>query len=110
MSHSATSNLIASIGHLVATVWRAFKNRRQVTNLSTLSDGQLKDIGLTRGDVRRALQLPLFSDPSLVLNAWAAQRYMSARSTPTDTVVPALTTVRQPEQTRPALSEPKLAA
>lgn len=110
MSHSATTSLTASIGHLVATVWRVFKNRRQVVNLSTLSDSQLKDIGLTRGDVRRALQLPLFSDPSHVLKAWAAQHCMSARSTSTSDLPPTLATARRSEQICSVLDEPKLAA
>jgi len=110
MSHSATTNLIASTGHLVATVWRVFKNRRQVINLSTFSDSQLKDIGLTRGDVRRALQLSLFSDPSLVLSSWAAQHYLSARSSSTGALLQTLATAGQPVQICPALNESKLAA
>lgn len=110
MSHSATTSLTASIRHLVATVWRVFKNRRQVVTLSTLSDSQLKDIGLTRGDVRRALQLPLYSDPSHVLKVWVAQHYLSARSTSTGDFLPTLATVKQPERICSTSNESKLAA
>jgi len=31
--------------------WRAFRERRHVESLHNLSDGALKDIGLTRGDI-----------------------------------------------------------
>jgi uncharacterized protein YjiS (DUF1127 family) len=45
----------------------ALKNRRQVAELSALSDRSLKDIGLVRSDVHAALAVPIFHDPSLHL-------------------------------------------
>lgn len=79
MTHFARLSPTAIIGHAIARVWRVFHNRRQIVKLYELSDSQLEDIGLTRGDVRRALQLPLFSDPSPILNTWADQKRVSFR-------------------------------
>jgi uncharacterized protein YjiS (DUF1127 family) len=45
----------------------ALKNRRQVVELTRLSDRSLKDIGLVRSDVHAALSVPIFHDPSLHL-------------------------------------------
>jgi len=78
-THSATLSPTATIGHAIARAWRVFKNRRQVVKLYELSDSQLEDIGLTRGDVRQALQLPLFTDPTPVLNSWAKERRVTFR-------------------------------
>ena len=74
MTHFARLSPTATIGHAIARAWRVFKNRRQVVKLYELSDSQLEDIGLTRGDVRRALQLPLFSDPTPLLTTWADEK------------------------------------
>jgi len=74
---------------LVARVWRVHRNRRKVEQLANLTDAQLKDIGLTRGDVRRALALPLFADPSALLNEWSADRRLSSLPHETDRVFPA---------------------
>ena len=72
MAHlTAHHPLFAYSGQLVARVWRLFKNRQQANELAGLTDEQLKDIGLTRGDVRRALTLPLHSDPTSHLKTWA---------------------------------------
>lgn len=113
MTHFARLSLTATIGHAIARVWRVFKNRRQVVKLYELSDSQLEDIGLTRGDVRRALQLPLFSDPTPVLNRWADQKRVSFRPIVQDRLpiddghvseVPAATVIKLSER------KPKLAA
>ncbi|WP_346899966.1 DUF1127 domain-containing protein [uncultured Roseibium sp.] len=74
MTHFARQSLTATIGHAIARAWRAYKNRREVVKLYEMSDSQLEDIGLTRGDIRRALQLPLFIDPTPVLNGWADEK------------------------------------
>ncbi|NBN64524.1 DUF1127 domain-containing protein [Microvirga tunisiensis] len=82
----ALAPLISRLSGLVATGWRVFRNRRQVAELTTWSDEQLRDIGLTRGDVRAAMGVPLFRDPSSVLNegrsARPAGRGDEARSDP----------------------------
>jgi uncharacterized protein YjiS (DUF1127 family) len=63
MSHIAHHPIFALSGQLVARALRVFKNRRQMGKLSELSDAALKDIGLTRSDVRRAIALPVHTDP-----------------------------------------------
>ncbi len=51
----------------VQAVARALRNRRAVGRLAELDAHQLKDIGLTRGQVTGALEAPLLSDPSTIL-------------------------------------------
>ncbi len=51
----------------VTSVMRAIANRRDITQLTHLDDQALKDIGLTRTDVRGALGVSLLDDPSHVL-------------------------------------------
>jgi uncharacterized protein YjiS (DUF1127 family) len=46
----------AGFGHtlgFVKTLMRRYKDRRELNDLLRLSDYQLKDIGLTRGDIQR---------------------------------------------------------
>lgn len=42
---------------------RNWVNRRAVSNLERLTDHELKDIGLTRGDLYYVLKLPITADP-----------------------------------------------
>lgn len=74
---------------LVARVWRVHRNRRKTVHLSTLTDAQLKDIGLTRGDVRRALARPFLEDPSTLLTEWATTRTRSSLRQVTTRPIPA---------------------
>jgi uncharacterized protein YjiS (DUF1127 family) len=46
---------------------KAFAHRRHVAALSGLDDRMLRDIGLTRNDVRDAIRQPLWRDPTAVL-------------------------------------------
>ena len=73
MTHSATTPVFALLGQLAARVWRVFNNRRQFAELNDWSDEQLKDIGLTRSDVRRAMALPFYSDPTSLVSGSAGQ-------------------------------------
>ncbi|GAB4518040.1 MAG: hypothetical protein Tsb0019_18010 [Roseibium sp.] len=59
---------------MVARAWRVFNNRRQFAELKDWSDEQLKDVGLTRSDVRRALARPFYMDPTALVNGAVAQR------------------------------------
>lgn len=68
MTHIASIPFVALFGQMAARAWRVFKNRRHVTELAYWSDEQLKDIGLTRSDVRRALALPFYRDPTSLLS------------------------------------------
>jgi uncharacterized protein YjiS (DUF1127 family) len=54
--------------------WRAasaLNNRRKVRSLVELDDHILSDLGLTRGDVAAALDVPFVHDPSLELQRLA---------------------------------------
>ncbi|WP_306141096.1 DUF1127 domain-containing protein [Roseibium sp. MMSF_3412] len=68
MTHFASIPFVALLGQMAARAWRVFNNRRHVTELTHWSDEQLKDIGLTRSDVRRALAQPFYRDPTSVLS------------------------------------------
>lgn len=67
MTPSSSIPFLALLGQTVVRAWRMFKHRRQVIDLQTWTDEQLKDIGLTRSDVRRALATPFYKDPTPVL-------------------------------------------
>jgi len=72
MTHTASTPFFALAGQMVARAWRVFDNRRKFTELKYWSDEQLKDIGLTRSDVRRALARPFYTDPTSLLNGSVA--------------------------------------
>jgi uncharacterized protein YjiS (DUF1127 family) len=74
MSHTASTPFFAPFGQMVARAWRVFNNRRQFAELADWSDEQLKDIGLTRSDVRRAMALPFYTDPTSLVNGSSALR------------------------------------
>jgi uncharacterized protein YjiS (DUF1127 family) len=71
--------VIATVVAAGLRVARALHNRRQVTQLTHLDAHQLKDIGLTRTDVRGALEVSLFDDPSRVLADIAGAGHGAAR-------------------------------
>jgi uncharacterized protein YjiS (DUF1127 family) len=56
------------------------RNRMQVRELLSLDDRALKDIGLMRGDVTAALDLPLHRDPSRHLVDVSGRPRVRARS------------------------------
>ena len=64
---SAVRQAARAVNMRVASILRAIANRRDITQLTHLDDHALKDIGLTRSDVRGALEVSLFDDPSRVL-------------------------------------------
>jgi len=69
MTQTASTPFFALLGQMVARAWRVFNNRRQFAELKDWSDEQLKDVGLTRSDVRRALAQPFYTDPSSLVSA-----------------------------------------
>ena len=73
-SHGTAGTLLSSLATLVGTSVLRLKNRRDVMRLADWDERSLRDIGLTRADVRLALALPIREDPSLRLNAWALER------------------------------------
>lgn len=88
MTTFARYSLISALTRLIAAAWRGVSNRKQIAKLQDLTDAQLQDIGLTRGDVRQALRTPLFTDPSPVLTAWARERGYRNSSFAPDLVPP----------------------
>lgn len=59
---------------LLKFVARRWANRRAVRDLLDWDDNALRDIGLTRADVRLALGLPMSEDPSARLTDWVLER------------------------------------
>lgn len=66
-SHSAPAAILPAFLDWAEAAWRAWTNRRQLTSLSEFDAHMLSDIGLTRDDVRVALDLPFAHDPSVEL-------------------------------------------
>jgi uncharacterized protein YjiS (DUF1127 family) len=66
-SRFAPAAVLPALVETVQGAWRAWSNRQKLTSLSEFDDHLLADIGLTRGDVRVALDLPFAHDPSLEL-------------------------------------------
>ena len=60
---------------IVCQLVRNWRCRRQLLKLHMLDDDQLKDIGLTRGQLRHISGLPLSVDP-----VWEAERLRLAAS------------------------------
>jgi uncharacterized protein YjiS (DUF1127 family) len=56
--------LFLSLAASLAALWKAVINRRAVARLSDLDDRLLRDIGVTRDDVRACLAEPYHVDPS----------------------------------------------
>lgn len=61
----------------VAKLIRAWRNRREIYQLGEMSDAQLADIGLVRGDLHVAWNAPLGIDPTEQLG-WIAQARLRA--------------------------------
>lgn len=72
--------LTLSVVKAVAALRVAMENRRQARQLLDWDHRALKDIGLTRSDVRGALSLPFNDDPTQHLSLIAAGRDNHARS------------------------------
>lgn len=64
----------------VSEVVRAMHNRRSVGRLLAWDDRMLRDIGLTPGDVRSAMALPIAEDPSQRLGALSVERRAAERA------------------------------
>lgn len=66
-SRSAPAAILPALLDWADAAWRALANRRQLTSLTEFDDHMLADIGLTRDDIRVALDLPFAHDPSVEL-------------------------------------------
>jgi uncharacterized protein YjiS (DUF1127 family) len=54
---------LAVVNHIAKRL-RAWRNRREIYRLGEMSDAQLADIGLVRGDLHVVWQMPLGADPT----------------------------------------------
>ncbi len=68
---------------MMVSVLRVFRNRRQINRLHELDDNQLRDIGLSRGDIEQAFSSStFFEDPSAHLISTARNRSRLALAVP----------------------------
>lgn len=67
MTYTKSTSFFALLGQMVARAWRVYKNRRQFNELTHWSDEQLNDIGLTRYDVKSAIETPFYIDPTAAI-------------------------------------------
>jgi uncharacterized protein YjiS (DUF1127 family) len=54
-----------------SNLFRAWQNRREMYRLGAMSDVELADIGLTRGDLFEARNTPVHLDPTARLGAFS---------------------------------------
>lgn len=71
--------LVLAAAKVVVRLQVVLANRRATQELMNWDHRSLKDIGLTRGDVRGALQLPFTQDPTELLSLIAAGRETPVR-------------------------------
>lgn len=64
---SGVARVFGNVALRIADVFRAYKNRRAMAELAHLDERMLRDIGLTRGDLRDAISEPLWRDPTNIL-------------------------------------------
>ncbi|WEX87990.1 DUF1127 domain-containing protein [Sinorhizobium garamanticum] len=64
----------AGVTGVLTTVWRLFRNRRQIARLQDLDDRQLLDMGLKREDLHEALTSSFFDNPGSYLTRASRNR------------------------------------
>lgn len=72
--------LAARIGGTLSAMVRAYRGRRSLRTLIDADDRMLRDIGVTRDDVRWALEAPAGQDPSSLLRIRAVSRRAAERA------------------------------
>ncbi|QDZ02342.1 DUF1127 domain-containing protein [Nitratireductor mangrovi] len=68
------ARVLRVVAERIVQLWRAWKNQREVIRLAEMTDAQLADIGLVRGDLHAAAQTPLGVDPTAYLGLVSASR------------------------------------
>ena len=63
----STGALLGWIGRRVGAIGRAISGRRVLRELASFDDRMLRDIGLSRNDLRSAAAEPLYRDPTALL-------------------------------------------
>ena len=82
--------LAAPVADRIARVAKILRHRRDLELLAGLDDRMLKDIGLTRSDLRFALSEPFWRDPGAVLISHVGQRGAGkSRASSVPSIVPA---------------------
>lgn len=76
----ARIGLATRVGAMAFTLWRAYRGRRALRTLIEADDRMLRDIGVTRDDVRWALDAPATQDPTTYLRLRAVSRRAAERS------------------------------
>jgi len=67
--------LLARGLNAVSKIYRTWRNRREFYRLGDMSDAELSDIGLTRGDLHVAIASPFGLDPTARLRAIVDARH-----------------------------------
>lgn len=93
----AAAKLGAHGRNVLKNVARRMRNRREAGRLAELDAHMLRDIGLTRSDLRDAYSEPLWRDPTDVLARRAAERQCAK---------PGLTDATLATRTYPSLDRP----
>lgn len=66
--------------HAISGVYRTWRNRRAFLQLGEMSDTELADIGLRRGDLHAVVGSPFGVDPTARLNAIVHGRHQQSAS------------------------------
>ena len=78
LTGTARPAVAVRVVNAVARALRAWKNRREIYHLGAMSDHELADIGLTRGDLHVAWREPFGIDPTTRLGTLAEARAIQA--------------------------------
>jgi len=73
------AGLTARLATAALGLWRAYRGRRALHTLIEADDRMLRDIGVTRDDVRWALDAPTSQDPTAYLRLRAVSRRAAER-------------------------------
>lgn len=63
-----------AVANQIAKHYRSWRNRREIYRLGEMSDAQLADIGLVRGDLHVVWQTPIGIDPTEQLGRMSEAR------------------------------------
>ena len=76
-SGSVEAGILQNIVGAAQSALKSWNNRRKIASLADFDEHMLADIGLTRNDVREALQLPFSCDVGQELQFRAARGHRS---------------------------------